>query len=235
MSASRYIDVNEPLQISPPSSKGTKRALLIGINYEGQQNCLSGCHNDVKNIQQYLERVHDFQESDMLVLMDDGMHHAPTRKNILEAFDRLVTYSRPGDVVFVHYSGHGSQIPVNGKSIGIIFGKVELRSFRFGSQHVLVLNKGGNEDTIIPVDFVVNGQIAASDILNKLVKPMRAGVNAGVLMDCCHSGTVLDLPYMFQAGDEAMVKNKGFDIERCIGTVESVVCCSCLQLWARIY
>jgi hypothetical protein len=90
--------------------------LLIGINYVGQKNGLSGCHNDVRNIQQYLERVHDFQESDMLVLIDDGMHHTPTRKNIIDAFDRVVKYSQYGDVVFVHYSGHGSQVPTsNGK------------------------------------------------------------------------------------------------------------------------
>jgi hypothetical protein len=47
---------------------------------------------------------------DMLILMDDGKHHAPTRKNILEAIDRVVQYSQAGDVVFIHYSGHGGRI-----------------------------------------------------------------------------------------------------------------------------
>lgn len=47
---------------------------------------------------------------DMLILMDDGRHHPPTRKNILDAMDRVVTYSKPGDVVFIHYSGHGGRI-----------------------------------------------------------------------------------------------------------------------------
>ena len=98
------------MYICPPHARGTKRAVLIGINYVGQQNGLSGCHNDVRNIKEYLERVQGFQEKNMLILMDDGQHHAPTRKNIMDAFERLVQYSQPGDVLFIHYSGHGGQV-----------------------------------------------------------------------------------------------------------------------------
>ena len=46
-----------------------------------------------------------------------------------------------------------------------------------------------------------------------LVKPMRAGVHTTVLMDCCHSGTVLDLPYKFGATDRAMSREDAFDME----------------------
>ncbi len=42
--------------------------------------------------------------------MDDGSHHAPTKKNILDAMDRVVQYSKAGDVVFIHYSGHGGRV-----------------------------------------------------------------------------------------------------------------------------
>jgi hypothetical protein len=42
--------------------------------------------------------------------MDDGQHHAPTRKNIEQAFVRITQYSQAGDVVFVHYSGHGGRV-----------------------------------------------------------------------------------------------------------------------------
>ena len=30
--------------------QGTKRAVMIGINYVGQDGELSGCHNDVKHV-----------------------------------------------------------------------------------------------------------------------------------------------------------------------------------------
>lgn len=41
--------------------------------------------------------------------MDDGRHHAPTRKNIMDAFARMTQYSKAGDTVYIHYSGHGGR------------------------------------------------------------------------------------------------------------------------------
>ena len=104
------VDVNSIMHIVPPGSEGTKRAVLIGINYTGQQGELRGCHNDVRNIKEYLIRVQGFKESDMLILMDDGKHHPPTKKNIEQAFVRITQYSQAGDCVFVHYSGHGGRV-----------------------------------------------------------------------------------------------------------------------------
>lgn len=46
-----------------------------------------------------------------------------------------------------------------------------------------------------------------------LVKPMRPGVTCTVLMDCCHSGTVLDLPYKFAADDTKFSIEDGFNME----------------------
>lgn len=65
----------------------------------------SGCHNDVGNIKKYLIQHQGFNESDMLVLMDDNKSNSPTRRNIEDAFARICQYSQAGDVVFLHYSG----------------------------------------------------------------------------------------------------------------------------------
>ena len=113
LSSSRWIDVNQKFEIVPQRSiqqNGARRAILIGINYVGQQGQLSGCHNDVNNIKEYLISKQGFKEKDMLILMDDGKHHPPTRKNIMDAFRRITQYSKADDVVFIHYSGHGSRV-----------------------------------------------------------------------------------------------------------------------------
>ena len=54
MTGSRPVEVKAPFHIVPPSSTGVRRALLIGINYTGQQGALTGCHNDALNVRTIL-------------------------------------------------------------------------------------------------------------------------------------------------------------------------------------
>lgn len=167
LTSSRMIDVNKTMHIVPPGSTGRRRAILIGINYVGQQGQLTGCHNDVRNIQKYLVKAKGFNEGEMLILMDDGRHHAPTKKNIEDAFRRMTEYSQAGDVVFVHYSGHGGRV----------------RDYSGDEED-------GYDETLIPVDFKSVGQIIDDDILKILVKPMRAG---GTLRCCVFERCVRDM------------------------------------------
>jgi hypothetical protein len=52
-----------------------------------------------------------------------------------------------------------------------------------------------SDETILPTDYKRAGQIVDDELNEKLVKPLMAGVTLHALMDCCHSGTALDLPY----------------------------------------
>lgn len=190
LTSSRCLDVKCPFNIVPDGFSGTKRAVMIGINYVGQQGELSGCHNDAMNMKEYLVNFHEFPEENITFLMDDGEHTEPNRENILNAFRLLVAQSAAGDACFVHYSGHGGKVrDDNGDEAD------------------------GYDETLIPVDYASAGQIRDDDIFNCLVGPMASGVTMTCLMDCCHSGTVLDLPYKFAADGESdnMTLTEGFD------------------------
>jgi metacaspase-1 len=115
LSSSRMFDINSPMLIVPPGS-GRRRALLIGINYVGQKGELTACHNDCLNVKRYLEDAHGFNESEMIILIDDdeGRYRKPTKDNIENAMCLLCKYSQPNDVVFVSFSGHGGNIADTG-------------------------------------------------------------------------------------------------------------------------
>jgi hypothetical protein len=105
LTSSRALDVDTKFDISPEGFSGTKRAVMIGINYVGQNGELAGCQNDVSNMKEYLMDVHEFKEDNMTILMDDGKHTDPTKKNIMDAYAKIVAESQPGDCVYLHYAG----------------------------------------------------------------------------------------------------------------------------------
>lgn len=59
------MDVKSKFTIVPENFSGTRRAVIIGINYVGQQGELSGCHNDAKNMIEYIKDVHGFEDEDV--------------------------------------------------------------------------------------------------------------------------------------------------------------------------
>jgi hypothetical protein len=167
------IDVTNPFEIiHRKESKycGTCRAILVGINYTGkhrQQGLLSGCHNDVQCMKEYLIHQKGFKCNNITVLMDDGCHRRPTYKNILDSYRDIVSITKAGDSVFCHYSGHG----------GTVRDKREDE------------NDGYLVETLIPVDFQTAGQITNDELFRDLVQPMPKHSLLFCLFDCCHSRT----------------------------------------------
>ena len=105
LTSSEPVDTSEAFFLFPPNCKGTKRAVLIGINYTGQEGELSGCQNDCLNMKDYIMNNCGVDEENIVVLMDDGNHQEPTRENILNAYKTVAAQSSSGDAVFCHYSG----------------------------------------------------------------------------------------------------------------------------------
>ena len=154
---------------------GKRKALLIGINYFGTQSELRGCINDVKNIKTFLEENYKIDE--ILVLTDDqtsDKSKMPTRENVLNGFRWLTQGAKSGDSLIMHYSGHGG-------SVKDLDGDEE----------------DGNDETLCPVDYDTAGQILDDEIHEVLVKGIPKGVRLTAIMDCCHSQSILDLPFTY--------------------------------------
>ncbi|ATY64656.1 metacaspase [Cordyceps militaris] len=159
-----------------------KKSLLIGINYTGSDHQLNGCHRDVENIAEFLSyRGYSSDPRSQVILRDDlGDAYYPSAHNMLAAIDWLV--SEPGTCNFFHYSGHGGQVrdPTGQRPSGIL-------------------------DTICPVDFEERGQIDSDTLHQHLVTRMPGNSTLFAILDCCHSGSALELPYVYRTDDSGNV------------------------------
>jgi hypothetical protein len=95
---------------------GEQRALLIGVSsYDNAAAFapLKGPANDVALLAGRL-RERGFQPDNIVMLANRAdAQGRPTRAAILREFDRLAETTERGDIVFIHFSGHGSQQPNN--------------------------------------------------------------------------------------------------------------------------
>jgi hypothetical protein len=92
---------------SLPALAAEKYALLIGIGkyLPGQRfPDLQGPPNDVDAISKLLVADYGFQPANITSLLDAKA----SRAGILDALDQIVAKARPGDFVFIYYSGHGT-------------------------------------------------------------------------------------------------------------------------------
>jgi hypothetical protein len=139
-----------------------KRAVLIGINkYQVPGADLRGCVNDVKNLQMVLIQYYGFAGKDIKVLTD----LKATKKAMQAAIQKLIAGSKKGDVLLLHYSGHGSNVPDDNGD-----------------------EADKREEILCPTDLDWKDPFR-DDWLRKTFDKLKAGVSLTVIMDCCHSGT----------------------------------------------
>jgi len=154
--------------------------VCVGINYAGTPRELNGCVNDAKNVRQFLMKSWGFKPENIVVLTDDTRDpkRLPTKANILGAMKWLVKDAKAHDSLFFHYSGHGGQIrDTDGDEVD------------------------GYDEVIFPLDYEQkNVGIISDDILNDfLVRTIPDGCRLTALFDSCHSGSVLDLVYLYHS------------------------------------
>lgn len=145
-------------------AKAKRLAVLVGCNYPNTKNELHGCHNDVLAMRDVLISRFRFDPNNIELLTDKpGSSVIPTGANIMKALNRMVDKAVPGDVLYFHYSGHGTLI----------------------DKPFLPFIK---EEAIVPTDFNLITNVDFRNLVNKVPK----GATFTILSDSCHSGGLID-------------------------------------------
>ena len=112
----------------------------------------------------------------MVILTDDQQNpmSQPTKANILRAMHWLVKDAQANDSLFFHYSGHGGQ-----------------------TEDLDGDEDDGYDEVIYPVDFRQAGHIVDDEMHRVMVQSLMPGVRLTAIFDSCHSGSALDLPYIY--------------------------------------
>lgn len=165
-----------------PYALAERYALLVGVSaYPALRQAglgdkdLRGPRNDVRLLADAL-RPHGFVPGNVTILADGVSAQAPTRVAILAAFDRAVDRLQPGDVLFVHFAGHGAQQP----------------------ERVPGQEPDGLDEIFLPADAgkwdertgtVVNA-ITDDEIGERLLRAAAKGASTWSVFDSCHAGSL---------------------------------------------
>ena len=149
----------------------TKYAVLVGINYYASPpNRLNGCINDMNNLNKFILTKNFKPEN--IVLLSDDKGPIPTKSKILSELTKMLQKAKSGDTCMFSYSGHGGQLTDRNKD-----------------------EDDGLDECLYSCNLE---EIKDDEIKSIIQKYLKSGVKLFCLMDCCHSGTILDLRYNYK-------------------------------------
>jgi hypothetical protein len=145
----------------------------------------------------FLMEHYEYEEENIVVLSEEKTEEdtdesmamkLPTAANIVTGIHWLVQDAEPDDSLFFHYSGHG--------------GSLEDKD---GDE------ADGMDECICPLDYTDAGVILDDQLHAYMVKSLPAGCRLTAIFDSCHSGSVLDLPYMYSS--EGKIKDPHNEVD----------------------
>lgn len=168
-------------------------SLLIGINYEKSSAALSNCIRDIDHVLGLvLKPKLGVKDSNVIYMSDKRIGTAlyPTKANIMEQLTQFANMLNQSKVGYLHYSGHGTRVnDVSGDE------------------------SDGYDEAMVPIDYEKSGMILDDEIYAKFVRALQPDVRLFVVTDCCHSGTILDLPYLWNEAGAIRKEHKLSDAE----------------------
>jgi len=149
----------------PPTTN--KKALLVGINYEGTSSELKGCVNDVYDLRDMLISKYNYNPDNIQLLINTKA----TRKDILDSFITLLQSANEGDHICFTFSGHGYYTAdMSGDEVD------------------------GYDELIVTAD---HQHIVDDEFKHLIQTHLKEKVTLFSLFDNCHSGTIYDLRYQY--------------------------------------
>jgi metacaspase-1 len=164
-----------------------KLALLIGINYIGTDDELRGCINDVYNMKKLLKNKYNYTN---FIMLTDKSITKPTKNNILYYLKKIIDLSSGYSEIFFHYSGHGT--------------------YTIDNNNDEIDNK---DEALVPLDYLNNG-IILDDEIYSTIKNVKCDMK--IILDSCHSGTCIDLPYVSLFNEKGILITKRIDKNKSI-------------------
>ena len=165
------------LIVNTSFSQGKQLALIIGIDtYKPSLNesaasdsrrtwtNLDGCVNDATAIRDLAIAKYAFKQENITTLINAEA----SRARIIAELEKLVATAKKGDVVFIYYAGHGSQV-----------------------KNSLSSEADKKDETIVPADAWKKGvpDIRDKELAKYFNLLLDKGVLLTVIMDSCHSGS----------------------------------------------
>jgi hypothetical protein len=156
-------------------------AVLIGINFYVKDTPLQGCLRDVECIKQYLESLSTPLNIDKFTASTpsepNSRHPAetpdswPTFENVTRSLKKIISAAKPGNFVYIHYSGHGAQTKATSSEY---------------------CNKNTGDLALVLFDDVHGSRylrgLELAYLLNEMV---NKGLFVTLVLDCCFSGSVV--------------------------------------------
>lgn len=158
-------------------------ALLIGIDYYLPNSPfphLGGAVRDINQVADYLDKTLQIPSEQIIKLTSPlsntnstgdirAAEKPPTYANIVGAFGEITKTAKKGDIVYIHYSGHGGRV------------KTIFPSLKTGENQY--------DEGLVPMDVGEKGLYLRDVEMTTLLKRMTdKGLVVTLVFDSCHSG-----------------------------------------------
>ncbi|MDJ0600571.1 MAG: caspase family protein [Crocosphaera sp.] len=188
--------------VNTVNSQSQFYALLIGIDYyepNPYYSNLMGAKTDINLVETYIRNTLKIPQEQITKLISPLEKEAitetdyklilPTYQNIVKAFDKLTEQATTGDIIYIHYSGHGG------------------RAKTFFPE----IKPDQQDEGIVPRDIGSSGQYLRDVEIATLLKRMTdKGLIVSVIFDSCHSGGATRGDYAIRGSSEIDKNNRPF-------------------------